>query len=117
MRLDPEPDPIRTRASLRAQPHARNSHEFLLLGRFVVRAGDQEVIEFNGRKVQELLAYLVLFRGRAHHREPLAETLWGMDSVGPDPKKQLRQALWQLRLAFRRQPLRNPVVRVEGEWL
>lgn len=93
------------------------SYEFLLFGRFVVRSADEDTFGFEGRRAQELLAYLVLFPERAHHREVLADRLWGTDSVGLEPKRQLRQALWQLRLALRSEAARSSVLRVEGEWL
>lgn len=108
---------MRNLEATKAHPRSADSYEFSLFGRFVVSADHQEVLGFEGRRVQELLAYLVLFSGRPHHREPLAETLWGGDTLDTDPKKQLRQALWQLRLALRRRPQTRPVLVVEGEWV
>jgi DNA-binding SARP family transcriptional activator len=46
-------------------------------------------------KARELLAYLLLHRHRSHRREAIAERLWG-DGVSAEPRKTLRQALWQL---------------------
>lgn len=51
------------------------------------------------RKARELLAYLLLNRGRTHSREALAALFWG-DSRTADSMKYLRQALWRLRAVF-----------------
>lgn len=99
------------------RPNAAPIPQFFLLGRFAIRFADQDVQGFEGRKVQELLAYLVLSPHRPHHRERIAELLWGSDSATPEPKKQLRQALWLLRLALRQTPGDESVVLVENEWL
>lgn len=66
-----------------------------LFGKFCVRFHDQVLLDHSPHKVQELLAYLVLHRGKAHPREALTELLWG-DHDGPNTRKYLRQALWQL---------------------
>jgi DNA-binding SARP family transcriptional activator len=83
----------------------------------MVNVCDKELPGMGGRKGEELLAYLVLFRDRPHHREALSETLWGGDALDLDPKKHLRQALWQLRLAFRPSHPDPFVVLTQGEWL
>ena len=46
-------------------------------------------------KARELLAYLLLHRHGSHRREAIAERLWG-DAASAEPRKTLRQALWQL---------------------
>jgi DNA-binding SARP family transcriptional activator len=102
----------------RAHPrHPADNKEFFLFGRFKVRVGDQEIPGLGSRKVQELLAYLILVWERAHHRETLAETLWGGDTPGSEPKKHLRQALWQLRQALRHTNQKEPILLVDSEWL
>lgn len=70
-----------------------------LLGRFALRAGEQPLLEHAPRKVKELLAYLVLHGDRPHPRERLASLLWG-DVRTETSLKNLRQALWQLRLGL-----------------
>ena len=95
---------------------APDGPQFRLFGRFVGNAGSRDIHGFSGRKMQELLAYLILFHERPHHREALAETIWGEEGIGPDPKKQLRQALWQLRPILRVAE-GPPVLLVDDEWL
>jgi DNA-binding SARP family transcriptional activator len=66
-----------------------------LLGRFAVRRNGLPVPHADVLKVQELLSYLIINRTRAHHREILAETLWG-DNRPDQARKYLRQTLWLL---------------------
>jgi DNA-binding SARP family transcriptional activator len=66
-----------------------------LFGRFSIQFGGEVILDQAPSKVQELLAYLILHRGRAHPREVLAELLWG-ESESIHSRKYLRQALWQL---------------------
>jgi DNA-binding SARP family transcriptional activator len=66
-----------------------------MLGRFAVHFGSHDLMDQVPHKAQELLAYLVLHRGKAHPREALAELLWGERDT-PNSRKYLRQALWQL---------------------
>ena len=47
-----------------------------LLGRFEVAAGPDR-LALEGRRLQELLAFLVLHRGHPLPREVLADTIWG----------------------------------------
>lgn len=108
---------MRTDDVSRAPQHDSEGYEFFLFGRFVIRTGHQESLGPHGRRAQELLAYLILSPERPHHREALAETLWGGEAYGPEPRKQMRQALWQLRLEFRHRPQARPFLLVDGEWL
>jgi DNA-binding SARP family transcriptional activator len=87
-----------------------------LLGRFRARLGDSDLIGLGGRKVQELVCYVLLFRERCHHREVLAETLWG-DSSGSQSRKYLRQALWQLRTLTAADPAGPPLLRMDAQWV
>ena len=68
---------------------------FTMFGRFAVRCGDVEITKLEGRKVQELLGYLLLFRMKPHRREIVADALWG-GSDATQSRKYLRQALWEL---------------------
>ena len=66
-----------------------------LFGKLDVREGEQPVGGLEATKTQELLAYLLLYRERAHAREKLAALLWE-DSSPAQSKSYLRQTLWQL---------------------
>ncbi len=72
--------------------------EIHLLGQFNVQH-DGEPIEIRSRPARILLAYLVLTRGTHHPRERLAGLLWP-NSIESNARKNLRQALWQLRNAI-----------------
>lgn len=87
-----------------------------LFGQFRVEHDGENVCGFSARKVQELFAYLLLHRERAHSREVLAEALW-RDYPGEQSRKYLRQALWRLQAALgvRMQPRSQRVVLAEAE--
>lgn len=70
-----------------------------LFGRFRVTCEGQDLPGLEGRKVQELLSYLLIHRSKPHPREFLAELLWG-SSAGSQTRKYLRQTLWQLQSAL-----------------
>ena len=70
-----------------------------LLGKPVVQRGSQNVDGLHSSKAQELFCYLLLNRGRPHMRESLATLLWS-DAPASISRKYLRQALWQLHLAY-----------------
>ncbi|MFQ5922507.1 MAG: BTAD domain-containing putative transcriptional regulator [Anaerolineales bacterium] len=72
--------------------------EIRLLGQFNLRQ-DGVPIEISSRPARTLLAYLVLTRGTHHPRERLAGLLWPNSSES-SARKNLRQALWQLRKAI-----------------
>ena len=67
-----------------------NELQIGLLGKFDVRRNDEPVAGLEGRKVQDLLAFLLLQRSRPHSREYLAELLWGQRAPAQS-KKYLRQ--------------------------
>jgi DNA-binding SARP family transcriptional activator len=69
--------------------------EISLFGKFSARYRSEPLLEHAPLRAQELLAYLMLHRGRAHPREALAEVLWGT-AESEHVRKYLRQALWQL---------------------
>lgn len=69
-----------------------------LLGQFNLEK-DGEPIELPSRPARTLLAYLLLTRGTHHPRARLAGLLWP-DSSENRARKNLRQALWQLRKAI-----------------
>ncbi|TET99825.1 MAG: hypothetical protein E3J30_03935, partial [Anaerolineales bacterium] len=72
--------------------------EIRLLGQFDLRQ-DGVAIELPSRPARTLLSYLVLTRGTHHPRERLAGLLWPNSSES-NARKNLRQALWQLRKAI-----------------
>ena len=76
-----------------------NEIQVLLFGRFEIRYNGAELAGIEGRKTQDLLAYLLIYRSRAHAREVLAETLWG-EPHRAQTRKYLRQALWQVQAAL-----------------
>ena len=76
-----------------------NAIQVRLFGKFQIRFNGAELIGIEGRKTQELLAYLMIYRSRAHAREVLAETLWG-EPHRAQTRKYLRQALWQVQTAL-----------------
>ncbi len=70
-----------------------------LLGPFRVESDQLSENGLHARKVQELLAYLLLNHGRVQRREELAEALWS-DGDASQFRKYLRQSLWRLHVAF-----------------
>lgn len=97
-------------------PAALDAGSFFLLGRFQVGRAGRPSPELRGRRIKDLLGYLLLFRRRQHHREALAEALW----AGVDPtqsRKHLRQALWQLQSAVGGVVPDDPLLIVESEWV
>jgi DNA-binding SARP family transcriptional activator len=89
-----------------------------LLGRFCVEFAGQVLEGFEAKKVQELFAYLLIYRDRPHPRETLAGILWDAKS-STQSKKYLRQALWQLQNIlqdlYENSP--EPILIVESAWI
>lgn len=89
-----------------------------LFGKFSAQLNGHRLRGLDGTRLQELLSYLLLYRGKPHSRESLASLLWG-DLDTSQSKKYLRQALWQLG------SLLNPnggsrsetILLVEPEWI
>ena len=67
-----------------------------LLGALRARRGEQDITRFRSQKYGALLAYLALFRARAHPREELADLLWP-DADMDVGRVNLRTALASLR--------------------
>ncbi|MDQ4075154.1 MAG: protein kinase, partial [Chloroflexota bacterium] len=72
--------------------------EINLLGRFEVRL-DGEPLELSSHPAQTLLAYLLLNAGITHRREQVAGLLWP-DSLDSSARKNLRNAIYQVRQAI-----------------
>jgi DNA-binding SARP family transcriptional activator len=92
---------------------------FHLFGRFRM-AGQQgfEPSRRLPRRMLEVLCYLLLVPPKAHHREQLADMLWGeTDSL--NARKHLRQAVWHLQteLITLAGPHASSMLRVDNEWL
>jgi DNA-binding SARP family transcriptional activator len=95
-----------------------------LLGRLqVVRttsSGEHgAAVELPARRAQELLCYLLLGGRRPHHREVLAERLWGADGADDPPRgrRYLRQTLWELHRALGRCGSSAGLLCVDPEWI
>ena len=70
-----------------------------LLGSFQTSLDGQPVTDFVTDKTRALLAYLAVERDRPHRRESLAGLLWP-DQADQDARRNLRQALFNLRQAL-----------------
>ena len=90
-----------------------------LFGKFEISCSGKPVTGLEGRKVQELLAFLLLQRPRAFSREYLAELLWGQRAPAQS-KKYLRQTLWQVHsslAAFGVEADRSAPLQVDDQWV
>lgn len=87
-----------------------------LFGKFMVVKDRHDVLALNARKVQQLLAYLLVYRKHPLPREQVAELLW--DNYPSDKtRKYLRQVLWKLRTALAQSQNEEPYLIVETSWL
>jgi DNA-binding SARP family transcriptional activator len=99
-----------------ALAHVMTKTTIHLLGKLCVRRNEQVIGSLDGCKVQELFAYLLLYRDRPHPRETLAGLLW-CDSPVERSKKYLRQSLWQLQSVIGSQSTSNSLLLVEPHWI
>jgi DNA-binding SARP family transcriptional activator len=83
------------------QPDRPGRHRvsITMFGRFAVQSDEAGVAPIEGRKVQELLSYLLLFRAKPHRREIVADALWGSGDT-TQSRKYLRQAIWEFHGVF-----------------
>lgn len=93
-------------------------YSFALFGRFTARAHFGSWPQVESRRLQQVLAYLLLFRDRPHHRDVLSATLW-TDSTQKQSRKNLRQSLWQLQRHHTRHPGSSgaPLLLTEKDWV
>lgn len=84
---------------MRTEQRILKALQLFLFGRFRVCCGDQELAGFDGRKVRELLCYLLFHRARPQARDYLASLLWNGESDAR-ARGYLRKALWQLQAAL-----------------
>jgi DNA-binding SARP family transcriptional activator len=89
-----------------------------LFRKLEIERDGQMLADISGRKVQELLCYLLLHRERPHHREILASLLWANSSTAQS-KRYLRQALWRLQaqLGSEDEPICGRMFLVQPEWV
>jgi DNA-binding SARP family transcriptional activator len=88
-----------------------------LFGRLNIEQGGAKLVGIETRKVQELLSYLLLFRGHPQPRELLCEVLWGAQSSASS-RKHLRQTLWRLQSALKLVKYSSELeLRIDSEWI
>jgi len=86
-----------------------------LFGKFSILLNEKPVNGLDAIKLQELLSYLLAYRGGPHARETLAALLWGESSTAQS-KKYLRQALWQIQSTLDSQG-HERIFHVEPDWI
>ena len=110
--------PLAAVAGREALARHAGAYRARLLGGFSITLDDVPLKGLEASKAQELLAYLLLQRGRAPRREALSALLWG-DATAAQSRKYLRQALWQLQAAL--EPPRGSaaarLLQVGTDWL
>jgi DNA-binding SARP family transcriptional activator len=90
-----------------------------LLGKFEVCDQSGAIGGLDVRKVQELLAFLLISRPRPHTRESLANLLW-CNSDAQQSRRNLRKAVWQLQSALQGErglPAEAELLDADAEWL
>ena len=87
-----------------------------MFGKFHCLYDQNSISGLEASKAQELLSLLVLDGSRPHHREVLADKLWGDTADG---KKSLRQALWQIQAALAPVGAATgvPCLTANGDWI
>ena len=98
-------------------PALQYPYSFALLGRFHARTDAGPWPEMESRRLQQLVAYLLLFRSRPQHRGLISSTLWS-DSEEKQARKNLRQSVWRLqRLSVQRYGEPARLLVAEKDWL
>ena len=87
-----------------------------LFGKFCVRRDGNGVTGLDACKLQELVSYILVFRGSPHSRESLGTLLWA-DSSTAQSRKYLRQALWRLQSVFEPDQGQGRIFNVEPDWI
>jgi DNA-binding SARP family transcriptional activator len=93
-----------------------HSLQIYLFGKFHCLYDQSPISGLEAGKAQELLSLLALNGSRPHHREVIADKLWGDTSDG---KKGLRQALWQVQSALAPvgEAMGVPCLTASGDWI
>jgi DNA-binding SARP family transcriptional activator len=86
-----------------------------LFGKFTVQVAGQRIGALDSGKVQELLAYLLIYSDKPHSREGLAELFWQASSTA-QAKKYLRQSLWQMQQLLPRAEAERMIL-IEPDWV
>ncbi len=91
---------------------------FQLFGRFSAMYDDLPLEGLQNTKAQELVSYLLLGARHGYHREMLADVLWSHMPTS-QPRKYLRQSLWQVQNALRPTEGQGSggVLIVEPDWI
>lgn len=91
---------------------------FHLFGRFSITSDGKVLEGLEGKKIQELLCYLLLYRDQPQPRETLAGMIWG-DLPGAQSKKALRNALWHIQsvLHTNTQAANRELWCIESDWI
>lgn len=93
-----------------------DSLQISLFGKFEVRAGEQQIVGLS-QKMQELVAYLLIYRDRPHYREELATLLWE-DSSASQARSYLRQTLYHVQSSLRGSTESgNGILLLESDWV
>lgn len=88
-----------------------------LLGKFCFQCDQQAVAGLDGKKTQELLCFLLIFRHNPHTREKIANLLWE-DKSDSQSKQYLRQTLWQIQSSLDGiWSADKSLITVESDWL
>jgi len=88
-----------------------------VFGKLSLQHGETKIDHFPTRRVEELLGYLILYRGTRHPREKLIETLWP-DVELSNGRASLSTALWRLRSVFERLDLNSSdYIVAERDWI
>lgn len=88
-----------------------------VFGKLSLQHGETRIDHFPTRRAEELLGYLILFRGTRHPREKLIETLWP-DVELSNGRASLSTALWRLRSVFERLDLNSSdYIVADREWI
>jgi DNA-binding SARP family transcriptional activator len=94
-----------------------NQIKFYMFGKFTFGMNGKLINTIEPRKAEELLAYLLLNRDRAHSRERLADILWREISQD-QANNYLRKSLWQLQILLDHLGLnRENILSVDGDWI
>ncbi|HEU4866580.1 MAG TPA: bacterial transcriptional activator domain-containing protein [Actinomycetota bacterium] len=113
----PRPTPDERRSGVAWPAQSLNcSYSFALLGRFAARSAAGDWPQMEGRRLQQIVAYLLLFGDRPHHRDVLSATLW-TESDPKQSRKNLRQSIWQLQKLPEKAGRSTPLLLTEKDWI
>lgn len=94
----------------------KTPYAFSLLGRFCARVDGGQLPQLQGRRLQQLVAYLLLHRDRPHRRDALAASLWPASDPA-QARKNLRQSLWLLQRMPPRDSCFPQLLLADKEWV